>query len=260
LTVKIIVPGMLALFCLVLPQPARASAITLEIAYPGISPTAENEISTLTFNGTSASFEHYISNISPQLLQLTATGTHLSSLTVTAFAGGVSLGDLVFNDVIFTSLTHPGGGITEDVSFVFAPPGGFYTIGYPGIPPTAENQISTMTLDQTGVSFTHPISNLSPQLLQFVATGTHFSNVTFTPENAAGGFGSLVLTDALFSSLTHSGLFNPVESVSVAFNQLAIEPAGGGGTGTTPVPEPGSWLFVMSAVVLLAVRKRFLAA
>jgi type VI protein secretion system component Hcp len=255
--VKIILLGALAFVFMLFPQQANALPITWEIAYPGISATAENEISTLTLSSTSVSFEHPVSNISPQLLLFTATGTHLSSVTFTAFGGAVSLGSLLFNDVIFTSVTHPGSGLTEDVSFVFAPPiGGFYTISYPGISPTAENEISTLTLNQTSASFVHPISNISPQLLLFTATGTHLSNVTFAQDNGAGALGSLLFDDVIFTSVTHSSI-DHFENVSFVFNQLAIESPSGE---PAPVPEPGSWLFMISGVLILAVRKRFLIA
>jgi type VI protein secretion system component Hcp len=255
--VKLILLGTLAVGFMLFAQQAMASPITWQISYPGISAIAENEISTLTLSSTSVSFEHPISNISPQLLLFTATGTHLSSVTVTAFDGAVSLGNLLFNDVVFTSVTHSGGGLTEDVSFVFAPPsGGFYTISYPGISPTAENEISTLTLNQTSASFVHPISNISPQLLLFTATGTHLSSVTFAQDKGAAALGRLLFNDVIFTSVTHSGIEHS-EDVSFAFNQLAIDSPSGG---PTPVPEPGSWLFMTSAVTILAVRKRSLIA
>ena len=56
-------------------------------------------------------------------------------------------------------------------------------ITYEGMPATAENEISSVTFTETGGSFTHPISNLSPELLQLVVMGSLLSDVTFTALN-----------------------------------------------------------------------------
>jgi hypothetical protein len=240
--------------CMVTARSAGASAITLEIAYPGMSPTAENGLSTITLSGTTASFEHSISNISPQLLQFTAAGTQLSSITVTAFDGGTLLGELVFNDAFFTSVTS-ASGLTERVSFAFSAPGaGFYALSYPGMPANAENDISSLTLNQTSASFTHLIGNLSPKLLQFTASGVQLPNLTFTHETSA--LPTLQFDDVFFTGLT-LGASGLDENVSFAFDKLAIQPPGG--TDTSPVPEPGSCLLLASGVIGLVVRRRRLA-
>jgi type VI protein secretion system component Hcp len=112
-----------------------------------------------------------------------------------------------------------------------------------------------LTLNHTGASFTHPISNISPQLLQFTAAGTQLSTVTFSQENGGDALPSLLFDDVIFTSVTHSGI-DPSENVSFVFNQLAIEPPRGGNTSPAPVPEPASCVLVISGIVTLAVRRR----
>ena len=240
----------LAFACVVAAQPASALPITLEITYDGMAPTAENEITSVTFTETGASFTHPISNISPELLQFVVQGSPLSNVTITAFDGATALGSFAFSDVVFTNLTFAADGLSEHVSFIFNPPSqGFYTIDYPGISPTAENSVSSLTLDQTGASFEHPISNISPQLLEFVALGTVLTSVTFSPVDPSSPFGKLQFDDVLFTGIASSDPLGDLEDVSLIFSGLAIEPPPG-------VPEPATWLMTIGGAFALALRRR----
>jgi hypothetical protein len=243
----------LAFACVVAAQPASATPITLDITYAGMPPAAENEISSVTFTDTSASFTHPISNISPALLQFVVQGSLLSTVTINASDGAISLGSFAFSDVVFTSVTPALDGLSEHVSFVFNPPSqGFYTIDYPGMSPTAENGISSLTLGQTGASFEHPIGNISPQLLQFAVLGTILTSVTFSPVDASGPFGKLQFDTVLFTGIAPSSdPLGRLEDVSFAFSGLAIEPPTG-----AQAPEPTTWLMMMGGTFAFALRRR----
>lgn len=232
-------------------HPAHAAPITLEIAYDGMPANAENELSSITFTETGGSFTHPIGNISPELLELVVQGLPLSSVTFTAFDGAISLGSFTFSDVVFTSLAPVGAGTSEQIFFMFNPPSeGFYTIDYPGISPTADNDISSLTLDQTGASFEHPINNISPQLLEFVVFGSLLPSVTFTPVDASSPFGELRFENVLFTSIATSDPLGLLEDVSFVFSGLAIEPTG------PELPEPSTWLMTMGGAVVVALRRR----
>src|SRR5262249_32726817 len=118
---------------------------------------------------------------------------------------------------------------------------------------------SSFTFSNTNVSFEHPVSNISPQLFVLTALGTHLSNVTFAQEGGAVDLASLVFDDVIFTSVTRSGVDPLREDVSFDFRQLAIVSPSADGTPPAPVPEAGSWLLVISGVLVL-VGKRFLVA
>jgi len=229
---------------MVFPVAAGATPLTLKIDYPGIVANAEDEISRITFDNGTASFDHEISNISPQLLQLTVLGTQLSELTLTAYDGSAALGSLLFDHVILTSVTH-SGAFNEHVTFGFPASAGFYRVSYPGIAANAENQISSLTLTGSSAGFEHPISNISVELLQLTAAGTPLSAVTFT-QDAGPFFGNLTFDDAIFTgiALSGGGVADPFEDVSLAFRTLAIQAP------IQAVPEPASAVLLGCGILL----------
>jgi type VI protein secretion system component Hcp len=108
-------------------------------------------------------------------------------------------------------------------------------ITYEGMPATAENEISSVTFTETGGSFTHPISNLSPELLQLVALGSLLSDVTFTAFDGAISLGSFTFSDVQFTSLAPAGggsseqvsfLFDPPSEGFYTLDYPGISPFG----------------------------------
>ncbi len=107
------------------------------------------------------------------------------------------------------------------------------------------------------VDFNVDIGKASPFLFQSLVEGTHFKTAVLDVfyAGAADPFETISFSDSVATniSINDNPGGTPTEDVDFAYEQIKIEYSPGGRSGTSPIPEPGSFMLLGSGLVGLVV-------